>query len=1076
MPLRYLFGPVTPEFADQNLRRQRAAGNCLAFDAQGATDLAITFEDSWEAVCARLPRDWRPDCVVLNLPYNTIPACLWNAPVPRVALAWDYNLLWHAYRHRLPQCELVLTDTNGVDRLHRAGVAHALPAVLFGCQRNCVERPWPVERRDIDLLFVGNLNSAVQRERTAWVTRLAKFAERWNVVIRTGVFGEPYRQLLARSRIVFNRSIRGECNLRTFEATAAGCLLFQEADNLEVPRYFQDGWECVLYKDDNLEELLAHYLENEPERLALARAGQARAASCTFEALWDETVEQIEREGPSLQDRSSRRILPSAHDELLARSWQALTSKNNTDLSLPDDLLRAAREEPLSASAIHNALGLVSARVRSGPPRTLAEPAAEHFRNALACDPQNALAGLNLAEALALAGHSLPAVEQASRALAVLRRPLAAGPWLEGGHFPLEYDAFRVEWERAAWMHVGRPDEERDAKQRLLRWRLHALLAELTGDLAHHYEAVLLRPDLALTRASLGRALVRGGHPREAGSHLQQAWIEAPFDRGTAKALHDALGLAGDEAGQRTVADRQRLLARAAPQVVPAEPWFAEAPASGPAPATAPAMPREVVRVPIQPGQQPGVALCMMVKNEEENLPICLRSAADLFSEVVVIDTGSTDRTCAIAASFGARVYELPWVNSFAAARNEGLRHVTRPWALWLDADDSLDDDNRRALQALFGRLGDEVDAYAMKVRSRLGPDQGPARLLDQVRLFRNLPLIRWEYRVHEQILPAIQRLGGCVRWADVAIDHGGYRVSATRRRKLERNLRLLRMDHAERPDDSFTLFNLGWTTLDLGQTAEALPLLRRSLQRSAPGASIVRKLYVLLTQAHRQLGQRAEALAVCREGRSRCPDDAELLFEEASLSREAGDLRGAEGCLLELLAQKPGQYFASVDGALRGPRAIHLLALVLREQNRPAEAEGRWRALLAEWPGEGQARLGLAELFLAQARWPELEEALAGVADVAPAEAAMLRARMHLAREELALAKGPLAEAIHRAPRAVGPRVLLTHALLREGRDWPAAEKALRDLLVLDPSNREARHNLKLLLRKQGREFQAVS
>ena len=74
------------------------------------------------------------------------------------------------------------------------------------------------------VLFVGNLHPAVQRERMPWLARLAGLGDRRRVVIQTGVFGEAYRALLARSRIVFNRSIRGECNLRVFEAAAAGAL------------------------------------------------------------------------------------------------------------------------------------------------------------------------------------------------------------------------------------------------------------------------------------------------------------------------------------------------------------------------------------------------------------------------------------------------------------------------------------------------------------------------------------------------------------------------------------------------------------------------------------------------------------------------------------------------------------------------------------------------------------------------------------------------------------------------------------------------------------------------------------
>src|SRR5438034_1022520 len=95
------------------------------------------------------------------------------------------------------------------------------------------------------------------------------------------------------------------------------------------------------------------------------------------------------------------------------------------------------------------------------------------------------------------------------------------------------------------------------------------------------------------------------------------------------------------------------------------------------------------------------------------------------------------------------------------------------------------------------------------------------------------IPALRWQYGAHEQILPAIRRLGGTVHWTDIVIEHTGYEDAALRPRKLASNLRLLHLEDTEHPDDPFTLFNLGWTYQELGQTAEALPLLQRSVERS---------------------------------------------------------------------------------------------------------------------------------------------------------------------------------------------------------------------------------------------------
>ena len=90
-------------------------------------------------------------------------------------------------------------------------------------------------------------------------------------------------------------------------------------------------------------------------------------------------------------------------------------------------------------------------------------------------------------------------------------------------------------------------------------------------------------------------------------------------------------------------------------------------------------------------GDEQTIALCMIVKNEEKLLGKCLQSAKSLVDEIIVVDTGSTDRTMEIANEFGARVYQHAWQNSFSEARNHALNYVTSDWILQLDADEQLE-------------------------------------------------------------------------------------------------------------------------------------------------------------------------------------------------------------------------------------------------------------------------------------------------------------------------------------------------------------------------------------------------
>ncbi len=702
-------------------------------------------------------------------------------------------------------------------------------------------------------------------------------------------------------------------------------------------------------------------------------------------------------------------------------------------------------------------------------------------------------------------------------------------------HFPASYDFFRVEWLRA-WaagpacragpvgpatvgpacragpekVPPGRRDLQPEirAKLALLRWRLHSLLAELTGDLLHRHEAALARPDLPPTRAALGCALGEAKRPQEAVPHLHYAVEQNPFDRSAARALYQALIDAGKTVEAEAFRQERLLLRRAAPSVVPADDWLMRSPSSTATSHPSPPAPLPEAERGEQAGENDGlsgclrssspsplrgggrgegflpaadvpiivgkgkVSLCIIVKNEEANIGACLGSAADLCDEVIVLDTGSTDNTCRIARDKGAKVFDFPWIDHFAAARNACLEHATGDWIFWLDADDRLDEGNRVKLRQLLAALPAGNVACSMKCRCLPDPLTRTATTVDHIRLFRNHPRIRWRYRVHEQILGAVRESGSEVLWADVVIQHTGYTDTALRRHKLARDLRLLEMERHDQPHDPFTLFNLGASYAELGRYEEALPLLQESLDRSHPRDSIVRKLYALICNCQLHGGRIDEALRVCLQGQAVCPDDAELLFLEGLLRTEKGDFHGARIPLVRLLGTEPGQHFASVADGLRGHKGRHQLAVVCCRLGENNEAEQLWYAALRDRPDYLHARIGLGELHLAQHRWGELEDQ-AGALEKLPQgelEATLLRGKMRMARREFGQARGVLEQALKRWPGCLPLLVTLSHVLLREDRDHVAAEKVLLEILECDPSHAQARQNLEALHRTQGR------
>ncbi|MCL1470529.1 glycosyltransferase family 2 protein [Argonema antarcticum] len=144
---------------------------------------------------------------------------------------------------------------------------------------------------------------------------------------------------------------------------------------------------------------------------------------------------------------------------------------------------------------------------------------------------------------------------------------------------------------------------------------------------------------------------------------------------------------------------------------------------------------------------KPILSLCMIVKNEKENLPRCLASAKPYVDEMIVVDTGSQDGTPEIALSYGAKVSYFEWCDDFSAARNYSISLASGDWILLLDADEELVVETENFKQQLADNkelLGYALVREDLNVTNIIGGFHG--------RLFRNLPNLRYVNRFHEQL------------------------------------------------------------------------------------------------------------------------------------------------------------------------------------------------------------------------------------------------------------------------------------------------------------------------------------
>ncbi|MEI7742751.1 MAG: glycosyltransferase [Chloroflexota bacterium] len=393
--------------------------------------------------------------------------------------------------------------------------------------------------------------------------------------------------------------------------------------------------------------------------------------------------------------------------------------------------------------------------------------------------------------------------------------------------------------------------------------------------------------------------------------------------------------------------------------------------------------------------RMPTISLCMIARDEERVLGECLRSVRPWVDEIVLVDTGSTDRTVEIAREHGAKVHHFPWIDDFAAARNASIEHATGEWILWMDADDTIPEECGKRLHDVVFQTEERTTGFILQVHFPAAPGDPAMTVVDHVKLFRNLPELRFTGRIHEQILGSINRMGGRVERTDLHVVHSGYDHSPEgQKTKRERDLRILALEQREHPDDPFVWFNVGMTHFHMRDFDRSREALERSLGLAKPHESIVRKMYAMLAGGALEMGDPAKAREWIERGLALTPRDPELLFRAGAVYRVVGELGKAEEAYRLLLTGREVGHIDSLDVTMTGYKARHNLALVLQDMGRLGDAEGEFRAALAEHPEFAPSLLGLGETLLRMGRVSEVGALVERVRPLAPEAAAELERR----------------------------------------------------------------------------------
>ncbi len=478
-----------------------------------------------------------------------------------------------------------------------------------------------------------------------------------------------------------------------------------------------------------------------------------------------------------------------------------------------------------------------------------------------------------------------------------------------------------------------------------------------------------------------------------------------------------------------------------------------------------------------QPATGLKLSLCMIVRDEEAMLPRCLEAVAPAVDEIVIVDTGSQDRTIEIAESFGARVIEFPWTGSFSDARNVSFDAATGDWLCYLDADEVLVAEDVDLLRELTGRVWREA-FYLVETNFTGELDDGTAVNHNALRVFRNRPEYRFEGRIHEQIAHRLPAEPERLELTRVRVEHYGY-LGAVRdsKDKSRRNVELLERQIREGVNTPFLHFNLGSEHAALGDVEAALRELELAWQmlREDPHGSrygYAPSLASRLTKAIRICGRLEEAHERADEALRIFPGFTDLVLEQAIAARERGDhataIERLERCLE--MGDAPSRYSATVGAG--SYIALVTLAELRRARGELDQSVALLERCILEHPGYLGVVHPLASALLASGAGGEavVAEIERRVSDVTPSVRFMLATALYEAAA-LDQAEAQYRAVIERQPSSGPARAALAECLL-SGRRWieaAAVAAEIDDQAAGAPATRRTELFARIMLGEEG-------
>ena len=308
----------------------------------------------------------------------------------------------------------------------------------------------------------------------------------------------------------------------------------------------------------------------------------------------------------------------------------------------------------------------------------------------------------------------------------------------------------------------------------------------------------------------------------------------------------------------------------------------------------------------------------MITKNEEKFLELCLNSVKSIVDEIIIVDTGSADKTKEIAKKFNVKIIDFKWINDFSAARNESLKHATKDWVLVLDADEVIEKRDVEKIKSIVENSNDfagfslEQRSYlnsyfegAVKNSSNFGlvkeyPFYIPHYL---VRLFKNKMEFQFRHRIHELVEDSIKEKGLKYKKIDVVLHHfGSLKDERLIKSKTEEYSTIILRQLEENPDSARYNYQAARMHLGKNDFSNALKYFEKTAKIN-PNYKLV---FSEIAKIYLQMNYKNRAIEYFKKSVKHNPDNPSPANNLAVVYMSIGNFKQAKRILEEQLKKHP--------------------------------------------------------------------------------------------------------------------------------------------------------------------------